>query len=80
MKFKPEITEKPGVPGKVVLEIVVDADGNVLRSNPILSLSTTVRPEHQRIATEAAMKCKFDKRKTGAPEQRGTITFIFRVN
>ncbi|HRH69843.1 MAG TPA: hypothetical protein PLB89_10090 [Flavobacteriales bacterium] len=80
VRYKPVINEKPSVAGKVVLDIVVDADGNVLRTNQNLKLSTSLRPEHLRIATEAAMKWKFDKRTAGAPEQRGTITFIFRVS
>lgn len=79
VRYKPVINEKPGVAGKVVMDIVVDADGNVLRAYQNLTLSTTMAHNLVRIATEAAIKWKFDKRTTGAPEQKGLITFIFRI-
>lgn len=79
VKYKPIINEKPGVAGKVVLDIVVDAEGNVLRASQNLNLSTSMAHNLVRIATDAALKWKFDKRTTGAPEQKGTITFIFRI-
>ena len=78
-RYRPEIKDKPGIAGKVVIDIVVDAEGNVTNARQNLTLSTTMAHNLVKIATDAAYQWKFDKRTTGAIEQRGKITFIFRV-
>lgn len=79
MRFKPVINDKPGVAGRVVMDIFVDHEGNVLSATQNLGKSTTMAHNLVQIAQTTAMKCKFEKRTTGPAEQRGTITFTFKV-
>jgi colicin import membrane protein len=79
MRFKPPINDKPGVAGRVVMDIIVDMEGNVLSAEQNLGKSTTMAHNLVQIARTTALKCKFEKRSTGPAEQRGTITFTFKV-
>jgi len=62
--------------GKVVVYIKVNSDGVVVYANPGVKGSTTTDVYLCKIAREAALKAKFNK-KTGAPDQIGTITYHF---
>ena len=80
MRFKPPINDKPGVAGTVVMDIYVDQEGNVLSAEQNLTLSTTMAHNLVQIARSTAMQCKFEKRTSGPAEQKGTITFKFKVS
>lgn len=68
------------VDGKVIVEVTVDKAGNVTNAVAGRPGSTTLDATLLRIAREAAMKAKFD-RSSEAPEiQKGTITYIFKLN
>jgi TonB family protein len=63
--------------GKVVVGIVVDAQGNVIKAEPGEPGSTTTSPMLYMKARQAAMTAKFSPSPEGAEEQYGTITFVF---
>jgi TonB family protein len=62
--------------GTVVVEIKVNSNGDVIYANPGIKGSNTIDKHLYNVAKEAALKAKFDK-KTGAPDQNGTITYHF---
>lgn len=70
----PKDTQEEGV---VVVEIVVDSDGNVIEANPNGRGTTTNSALLKAKARQAALATKFNKSEGGADEQRGTITIVF---
>jgi TonB family protein len=66
--------------GKVVVDIVVDRNGKVVRAKSGARGSTTTNPVLQKKAEEAAYKAKFKKDSTAPFEQKGTMTFVFILN
>lgn len=74
---------KPDYPGKeegkVVVNIIVDRNGNVIRTEPGKG-STIITPALVKAAREAALKAKFTPSATGIAEQKGTITYHFTQN
>jgi TonB family protein len=73
----PKIGEKPTEEGKVVLNIWVDRQGNVLRTSNNLKESTVTSQYLFNLAEKAAKKAKFNPLPSATPEQRGKMTFIF---
>ena len=73
----PKVGEKPKEEGKVVLNIWVDRQGNILRTSQNLKESTTTSQYLFSLAKKAAEKAKFNPSTNAAPEQRGKMTFIF---
>jgi outer membrane biosynthesis protein TonB len=73
----PKIGEKPTEEGKVVLNIWVDRQGNVLRTSNNLKESTVTSQYLFNLAKKAAIKAKFNALPSATPEQRGKMTFIF---
>ncbi|REJ83987.1 MAG: TonB family protein [Bacteroidetes bacterium] len=76
---KPQINDRSQETGKVVVEITVNKDGNVVTAVPGGRGSTTTSSYLNELAKEAAMKAKFNPSPEGADIQKGTITFIFVV-
>lgn len=66
--------------GKVVVEIVVDREGNVVKAKAGARGSTTTNPILEKKAEEAALKAKFTKNMEAPAEQKGTMTFVFILN
>ena len=65
--------------GKVVVEIIVDKNGNVTSTN--IDRGTTTSSSHlQQLALKAARETKFSPSPTGQEIQRGTVTFVFVVH
>jgi TonB family protein len=62
--------------GKVVVEITVDKDGNVIKAKPGVKGSTTTSSQLLNLARSAAMQAKFNPN-PNADVQVGTITYIF---
>ncbi|MBK8805928.1 MAG: TonB family protein [Bacteroidales bacterium] len=65
------------VEGKVVVEILVDKQGNVIKATPGAKGSTTANEELFKAAQEAAMRAKFTTTESDANWQKGYITYIF---
>jgi protein TonB len=65
--------------GIVVVEIVVDANGKVIKATPGQRGSTTFSSNLYAKARQAALTAKFSPRSDGAGEQRGTYTFVFTL-
>ena len=76
---KPVLHDTSQETGKVVVEIVVDKNGNVTSTN--IERGTTTSNTHlQQLALKAARETKFSASATGQEIQRGTITFVFVVH
>lgn len=65
--------------GKVVVEVTVDQSGRVTNARAGVVGSTTQDEYLLRVAREAALKARFDSR-PNTPIQKGTITYIFKLN
>ncbi|TAH41304.1 MAG: hypothetical protein EYC69_08435 [Bacteroidetes bacterium] len=75
----PQINDRSQETGKVVVDITVDKDGNVVAAIPGGRGSTTTSAYLMRLAKDAAMKAKFNPSPEGADIQKGTISFVFLV-
>ncbi len=65
--------------GKVVVEITVDKQGNVVNANPGVKGSTTLDSYLLAAAKKAALQSKFDRSPNAPAYQTGTITYYFRL-
>lgn len=64
-------------PGKIVVEIFVDKEGNVVRAKAGVKGTTISNSNLYRKCEQAARKCKFVADPNAPEEQRGTITYRF---
>jgi colicin import membrane protein len=78
MLRKPSLNDQSQETGRVVIEVIVDKDGNVTSVNGPVRGSTTSAQVLVSKAKQAALTAKFSKSPTGVEEQRGTITFVFK--
>ena len=76
---KPDIRDNSQEEGKVVVDIVVDKYGKVVRADPGARGSTTTSSVLYKIAREAAMSMKFDTNPQAPEQQKGQIIFTFLV-
>lgn len=65
--------------GTVVVEIIVDQNGNVVRAKPGIRGSTTASSCLYDKAREAAMRTKFNANSDAPEEQKGTIVYNFSL-
>ncbi len=65
--------------GKVVVEIIVDENGKVVKATPGIRGSTTTNSKLYAKARGAALEAKFSPSPDGIKEQRGTYTFVFTL-
>ena len=77
MTRKPSINDDSQEFGRVIIEVIVDKDGNVLTVNGPARGSTTQAQVLVNKAKQAAREAKFSKSPAGVEEQRGTVTFVF---
>jgi len=63
--------------GIVVVEVTVDRNGNVTKATPGERGSTTLEEYFLRVARNAAMNAKFDRKPDAPVIQKGTITYHF---
>ena len=77
MVSAPKIVDSSQKEGKVVVDIIVDKYGKVVKATPGGRGSTTTDRHLEKLATEAAYNTKFNA-KTDAPiQQKGEMTFLF---
>ncbi len=77
MVSAPRINDTSQKEGKVVVDIIVDKYGKVVKATPGARGSTTTDRHLEKLATEAAYNTKFNA-KTDAPvQQKGSMTFVF---
>ena len=81
---KVEHKEKPiynlQVEGKVVVAITVDRLGNVINAIPGIKGSTTLNKQLLQRGKTAALKTKFNPKKTAPNNQQGKIVYHFSLN
>lgn len=65
--------------GKVVVEVTVDQNGNVVSARPGVKGTTTTNKTLVDAAKVAALKAKFDVKKDAPALQTGTITYHFML-
>lgn len=65
--------------GIVVVEIIVDENGKVIKATPGQRGSTTTSSNLYAKARQAAYQAKFNASPEGTTEQRGTYTFVFTL-
>ena len=78
IKQIPTIEDNSKATGKVVVRIVVDREGNVIKAVPGQVGSTTTDPALLQKAKEGALRAKFSTKDDAAEEQFGTMTVYFR--
>jgi len=78
IKQLPQIEDNSKSTGKVVVRIVVDREGNVVKAVPGQVGSTTTDPALLQKAKEGALRAKFSVKEDAAEEQFGTMTVYFR--
>ena len=66
--------------GVVVVEILVDRNGNVVSAREGVKGSTTADVTLLRLAREAALKSRFTAKADAPVHQKGTITYYFKLN
>lgn len=66
--------------GKVVVAVTVDRLGRVTDATPGIKGSTTLDEILLKVAKEAALKTTFEKNNDAPNIQKGTITYIFKLN
>lgn len=76
----PTIKDNSQDQGKVVVDIVVDKFGQVIKATPGGRGSTTTSPILYKKAREAALKTKFNVRQDLIADQKGQMTFVFILN
>ena len=78
MSNRPNIEDNSRETGKVVVQIVVDRNGKVIRATAGYKGSTTLHPTLLEKSRSGAMQARFSSRPDAPEEQYGTITFIFK--
>ncbi len=63
--------------GRVVVEVTVDQNGNVISARPGVRGTTITDANLLKVAKEAALKAKFNMDKNVPVRQKGTITYLF---
>jgi len=75
---RPVVIDNSRETGKVVVQIIVDRNGRVLKAEPGQKGTTTSSSILWEKAKQGALDAKFTARTDGPDEQYGTMTFIFR--
>ncbi|MFC2175534.1 hypothetical protein ACFLR1_01015 [Bacteroidota bacterium] len=77
MLSAPKIVDISQKEGKVVVDILVDKYGNVVKATPGARGSTTTDGHLEKLATDAAYNTKFNAQPDAAVQQKGSMTFVF---
>jgi outer membrane biosynthesis protein TonB len=78
IKQLPVIEDNSKSVGKVVVKIIVNRNGDVIKAMPGQVGSTTTEAALLQKAKEGALRTKFSARSDGQEEQYGTMTFVFK--
>lgn len=76
----PKIEDNSQEQGKVVVDIIVDKNGKVVKATPGGRGSTTTSAILYKKAKEAALKTKFNAKPDLLGDQKGQMTFVFILN
>lgn len=79
IKVSPKLDENPEEAGKVVLDIYVDKNGNVVSTKRNYNKSNTTSDYLFKLAETAAKKAKFSVKSDAPPQQKGEMTFNFKL-
>lgn len=77
---RPQLLDNSQEEGTVVVEIIVDETGKVIDATPGQRGSTTTSAYLYTLARQAAKTAKFNSSPDGSKEQRGTYTFVFKLD
>jgi outer membrane biosynthesis protein TonB len=77
MVSAPKIVDTSQKEGKVVVDIIVDKYGKVVKATPGARGSTTTDRHLEKLATEAAYNTKFNAKADASIQQKGSMTFVF---
>ena len=77
MLKEPRINDNSQKEGKVVVDIIVDKYGKVVKATPGARGSTTTDRHLEKLAKKAAEETKFNKNPDAPIQQKGTMTFVF---
>ena len=77
MVSPPKIVDNSQKEGKVVVDIIVDKYGKVVKATPGGRGSTTTDRHLEKLATEAAYNTKFNAKPDAPIQQKGEMTFLF---
>ena len=75
----PPLAQENGIQGRVIIEIAVNPNGQVVNATFRSQGSTTNDSELIRAAIEAARKVQFNKADDAPQRQQGTITYNFAL-
>ncbi|MEI6507250.1 MAG: hypothetical protein WCO54_02130 [Bacteroidota bacterium] len=78
LQRRPDVNDNSRETGKVIVSIVVDRNGKVIKATPGQKGTTTLSPVLLEKAKLGAMEARFSPKPDGPEEQYGTMTFIFR--
>jgi len=78
LQRKPDVNDNSRETGKVIVSIVVDRNGKVIKATPGQKGTTTLSPTLLEKAKQGALDARFSPKPDGPEEQYGTMTFIFR--
>ncbi|MEZ4800645.1 MAG: TonB family protein [Flavobacteriales bacterium] len=82
MTAQPKLDERPTEEGKVVVDIIVDKNGNVVSANVNSQLSNTTASgatQLYALALKAAKSAKFSVKPDATTNQKGSITIYFEL-
>jgi len=79
MNRKPTLNENFGENATMVVNVTVDINGKVISASVDMVKSKFNDPVFVRLAKTAAMTAEFDVSKSGANQQKGTITIYFKA-
>ncbi len=77
--FLPRPEYPKQINGRVVVDVTVDQNGNVTKASGPGKNSTITDVEMVKAAERAALRAKFDTKSDAPAEQRGSITYVFRL-
>lgn len=77
MVSAPKIVDNSQKEGKVVVDIIVDKNGKVVKATPGGRGSTTTDRHLEKLAKEAAENTVFNAKPDAPIQQKGEMTFLF---
>lgn len=65
--------------GRIVVEVIVDRTGKVTKATPGAKGSTTLDEYLLKVSKDAALEARFDEKPDAPIDQKGTITYNFKL-